>query len=179
VRFEVIPAPETPVKPYFDIDVHTTEQDAVPSADAAGAAKARCVASATSTSPSPSSEGAGHCPLWCHTLLPCGCCPLSHLRLSASSMLKLAKRNGFTPRAESREPRALPRHTGSSEGVQPSPSCIRCPKKPSPRFPIRGAAVAGALRAFFGFSTNSQTPRGGTCALWRRCTSPPAIQRSG
>ena len=41
--FEVIPAPETPVKPYFDVDVHT-EHDAVPPADAADAAKARCVA---------------------------------------------------------------------------------------------------------------------------------------
>ena len=45
MRFEVIPAPETPVKPYFDVDVHTTEHDAVPPADAAAAdTKARCVA---------------------------------------------------------------------------------------------------------------------------------------
>ena len=44
MRFEAIPAPETTVKPHFDVDVHATEQDAVRSADAADAAKARCVA---------------------------------------------------------------------------------------------------------------------------------------
>ncbi len=57
MRFEVIPAPETPVKPYFDIDVHTTEQDAVPSADAADAAKRRRAAWRSSASTSPSSRG--------------------------------------------------------------------------------------------------------------------------
>jgi hypothetical protein len=44
--FEVIPAAETPVKPYFDVDVHTAQQDGAASGAGSVAAdtKARCVA---------------------------------------------------------------------------------------------------------------------------------------
>ena len=42
--FEIIPTPETPVKPYFDVDYHCDDKTAVPSAEAAAAEKAKAVA---------------------------------------------------------------------------------------------------------------------------------------